>query len=68
MLKKMLKNSFLYPVLSLAHQKFLSIGDKGYVFMLHRVAERNPCGIVENENMKVSPTFLDSFTLDRFEV
>ena len=61
MLKKMLKNSFLYPVLSLAHQKFLSIGDKGYVFMLHRVAERNPCGIVENENMKVSPTFLDSF-------
>lgn len=61
MLKKMLKNSFLYPVLSLAHQKFLSIGDKGYVLMLHRVAEHNPCGIVENENMKISPAFLDSF-------
>lgn len=61
MLKKMLKNSFLYPVLSLAHQKILSIGDKGYVLMLHRIAEHNPNGIIENENMKISPAFLDSF-------
>ena len=61
MLKKMLKNSFLYPVLSLTYQKFLSIGDKGYVLMLHRVAEHNSSGIVENENMKISPAFLDSF-------
>ena len=64
MLEKMLKNSFLYPALSLAHQKILSIGDKGYVLMLHRVAEHNPNGIIENENMKISPAFLDSFIED----
>ena len=31
------------------------------IFMLHRVEKLNPLGIIHNENMKVSPEFLEKF-------
>lgn len=37
----------------------------GYIFMLHRVSEKDPSHLDANENMKVSPKFLASF-LDRY--
>lgn len=37
------------------------IGTRGYVLMLHRVAEIDRNGISMNENMKVSPSFLENF-------
>ncbi|AEB13866.1 polysaccharide deacetylase family protein [Treponema succinifaciens] len=39
------------------------IGTKGYVLMLHRVSEIESNGIFMNENMKVSPKFLEEFIL-----
>lgn len=39
------------------------IGTKGYVLMLHRVSEIDTNGIFMNENMKVSPAFLEQFIL-----
>ncbi len=39
------------------------IGTKGYVLMLHRVSEIDMNGIFMNENMKVSPDFLEQFIL-----
>lgn len=38
-------------------------GTKGYVLMLHRVSEIDSNGIFMNENMKVSPKFLEDFIL-----
>lgn len=40
---------------------FQDIGARGYVLMLHRVSEIDKNGIFMNENMKVSPSFLENF-------
>lgn len=43
---------------------FQDVGTKGYVLMLHRVSEIDNNGIFMNENMKVSPKFLEDFILN----
>lgn len=43
----------------------------GYVFMLHRVSDIDPNKLFPNENMKVSPAYLDNFirqTKNRFNI
>lgn len=43
----------------------------GYVFMLHRVSDIEPNKLFPNENMKVSPAYLDNFirqTKNRFNI
>lgn len=65
-LKSVVKR-FYYPVYYAA--KFRN--SVGYVFMLHRVSDIEPNKLFPNENMKVSPAYLDNFirqTKNRFNI
>lgn len=56
----MLKNSVIRQLIKLKPiQNYYS--GVATIFMLHRVGESNSNKLPANENMKVSPTFLDSF-------
>ena len=53
-----------YPLLtSLSRKKWQDKGASGLVYMLHHVTEKNPNGIPTNEDLKVSPAFLESIIL-----
>ncbi len=60
-MKDTLKKSFLYKEVRHIKHFINNIGSKGYVFMLHRVGEIDNKKLFANENMKISPLFLDSF-------
>lgn len=65
-LKSVVKR-FYYPVYYAA--KFRN--SVGYVFMLHRVSDIEPNKLFPNENMKISPAYLDNFirqTKNRFNI
>lgn len=44
---------------SLSKREWQAKKGVGFVFMLHHVAEKNPQGIPSNEDLKVSPAFLE---------
>ena len=44
---------------ALSYKKLRERGALGLVYMLHHVAKRNPNGIPTNEDLKISPTFLE---------
>ncbi len=49
-----------YPMLTpISREKLQAEGAMGLVYMLHHVKEKNPQGIPTNEDLKVSPSFLD---------
>lgn len=49
-----------YPLLNFCYRQFdKGKNAKGIVFMLHRVCERNPSHIPNNEHLKISPVFLE---------
>ena len=49
-----------YPMLtSLSRKEWQDKGALGLVYMLHHVASKNPNGIPTNEDLKVSPTYLE---------
>lgn len=60
-LKQIIKRTFLGKIILNCKNKINKIGNRGYVLMLHRVGELNPGRISDNENMKVSPAFLEHF-------
>ena len=57
------KNIFLnekYPMFtSLSKKKWLGKGAIGFVYTLHHISDKNPNGIPTNEDLKVSPGFLE---------
>ena len=54
-----------YPMLtSLSRNEWQDKGAFGLVYMLHHVTEKNPNGIPTNEDLKVSPAFLDNIILN----
>lgn len=63
-LKKIVKKTTFGKILINLRHKINRIGDYGYVLMLHRVGEINPKGIADNENMKVTPDYLEHFILE----
>ena len=53
-----------YPMLTpISRKKLLSEGAKGVVYMLHHISDKNPNGIPTNEDLKVSPGFLEKVIL-----
>jgi len=53
-----------YPMLSfLSKREWQAKEGIGFVFMLHHIAEKNPYGVPSNENLKVSPAFLEKIIL-----
>jgi peptidoglycan/xylan/chitin deacetylase (PgdA/CDA1 family) len=49
-----------YPMLTpISRKKLQAEGAMGVVYMLHHIKEKNPQGIPTNEDLKVSPSFLD---------
>ena len=49
-----------YPLLtSHSRKEWQDKGASGLVYMLHHVTEKNPDGIPTNEDLKVSPIFLE---------
>lgn len=53
-----------YPLLtSLSRKEWRDKGASGLVYMLHHVTEKNPNGIPTNEDLKVSPAFLERVIL-----
>ena len=53
-----------YPMLtSLSRNKLLREGVIGLIFMLHHVTEKDPSRIPTNEDLKVSPSFLEKVIL-----
>ena len=53
-----------YPMLtSLSRKEWGYQGASGLVYMLHHVTEKNPNGIPTNEDLKVSPAFLEKIIL-----
>lgn len=49
-----------YPMLtSISRRKLEEQGALGLVYMLHHISEKNPLGIPTNEDLKVSPSFLE---------
>ena len=49
-----------YPMLtSISRKKQQAEGAIGLVYMLHHITEKNPKGIPTNEDLKVSPSFLE---------
>lgn len=53
-----------YPLLTSTNRKeWLKRGTIGLVYMLHHVKKKNPNGIPTNEDLKVSPTFLEKIIL-----
>jgi len=63
-LKKIIKKTFVGQIMLYFRHSVNRIGDYGYVLMLHRVGEVNSNRISDNENMKVSPVFLERFILE----
>lgn len=63
-LKEIIKKSLFGKIALKFKHSFNRIGVRGYVLMLHRVGAVNISGISENENMKVSPEFLERFILE----
>lgn len=55
-LKSIVKR-FYYPIYYFVNFRNVA----GYVFMLHRVSDIEPNKLFSNENMKVSPAYLDNF-------
>lgn len=57
------KNIFLnekYPMLtSFSKKKWQGKGAIGFVYTLHHISDKNPNGIPTNEDLKVSPSFLE---------
>lgn len=56
-----MQNRCFFNVLRKIKQRVVRLGERGYILMLHRVSEQDENGITLNENMKVSPSFLDAF-------
>lgn len=53
-----------YPMLtSLGRKKLQAEGAIGLVYMLHHITEKNPRGIPTNEDLKVSPQFLEKIII-----
>ena len=53
-----------YPLLtSLSRKQLKKEGAIGVVYMLHHIAKKNPKGIPTNEDLKVSPEFLERIIL-----
>ena len=53
-----------YPMLTIISRKQQEKnGAIGLVYMLHHIIEKNPHGIPTNEDLKVSPTFLEGIIL-----
>ena len=49
-----------YPMLtSISRKKLMNEGAIGLVYMLHHISDKDPQGIPTNEDLKVSPTFLE---------
>ena len=49
-----------YPMLTpISRKKLQAEGAIGLVYMLHHITEKNPKGIPTNEDLKVSPSFLE---------
>ncbi len=54
-----------YPLLtSLSRKEWQDKGASGLVYMLHHITEKNPNGIPTNEDLKVSPAFLERIILE----
>ena len=47
----------------ISRKKLMRDGAMGVVYMLHHVSEKNPKGIPTNEDLKVSPSFLEKIIL-----
>ena len=57
-----------YPLLnSYLRKKAMNKGALGVVLMLHRVAEYDKSRLVPNEDLKVSPAFLQN-TIDKYSM
>lgn len=53
-----------YPMLtSHSRKKLQAEGAMGLVYMLHHITEKNPKGIPTNEDLKVSPSFLEKIII-----
>ena len=53
-----------YPMLTLiSRNKLMRDGAMGVVYMLHHISDKNPKGIPTNEDLKVSPGFLEKIIL-----
>ena len=53
-----------YPMLSsISRKEWRNKGAIGLVYMLHHICQKNPKGIPTNEDLKVSPDFLESIIL-----
>ena len=53
-----------YPLLTIVNRKQEEKkGAIGLVYMLHHISEKNPHGIPTNEDLKVSPSFLESIII-----
>lgn len=53
-----------YPMLTfLSRKEWKEKGALGVVYMLHHIAKKNPKGIPTNEDLKVSPSFLEYIIL-----
>ena len=60
--QKIVKNQ--YPMLtSLSRNRLSREGALGLVYMLHHITEKNPNGIPTNEDLKVSPQFLENIII-----
>ena len=60
--QKIVKNQ--YPMLtSFSRNRLLKEGAIGLVYMLHHITEKNPNGIPTNEDLKVSPQFLENIII-----
>ena len=53
-----------YPMLTpVSRKKLMRTGAMGVVYMLHHISNKNPNGIPTNEDLKVSPAFLEKIIL-----
>lgn len=53
-----------YPMLTPCNRKeWLDKGAIGIVYMLHHISEKNPKGIPTNEDLKISPAFLEDIII-----
>ena len=60
--QKIVKNQ--YPMLtSFSRNRLSKEGAIGLVYMLHHITEKNPNGIPTNEDLKVSPQFLEKIII-----
>ena len=60
--QKIVKNQ--YPMLtSFSRNRLSKEGAIGLVYMLHHITEKNPNGIPTNEDLKVSPQFLENIII-----